>query len=99
MLCLYDALVYWQDISTIYEFRFLQNRKRLMFWIGVTILLFTHDISELFRGIRVAMTVIVFWKIKLSYAKWLEKLNNISFGFFIVQHIVLLALNLYTYFL
>lgn len=64
-----------------------------MLWIGVTLLLFTHDISGLFRGIRVAMTVIVFWKMKLLYAKWLEKLDNISFDFFIVQHIVLLALK------
>lgn len=30
---------------------------------------------------------------KLLYAKWLEKLDNISFDFFIVQHIMLLALK------
>ena len=48
----------------------------------------------LFRGFGAAMIIVTFWKYsfdKIPKVKWLEFLGNISFEFYIVQHIALLA--------
>lgn len=82
------------------ELKFLQNKIVLVIWICIAVFLLAHvylgagKIYMFFRGIGAAMIVIVFWKYnfdEIKKVKWLEFLGNISFEFYIVQHIALLA--------
>lgn len=84
------------------ELKFLQNKKILAMWVGVAVLLLAHvyfgvgGIYMFFRGVGAAMIIIAFWKYdfdKTNKVRWLEFLGNISFEFYIVQHIALLALR------
>ena len=82
------------------ELRFLQNKMILVLWIGIAVFLLSHvyfgvgKIYMFFRGLGAVMVVIAFWKYdfnKISKMKWLEFFGNISFEFYLVQHIALLA--------
>ena len=83
----------------LYEFKFLENKKYLTLWIFMAILLIVHNyfgagnMFMFFRGIGSAMLVIVFWKCHFASTKlyFLEFLGCISFEFYVVQHISLLA--------
>lgn len=84
------------------ELKFLQNKKILAMWVGVAVLLLAHvyfgvgGIYMFFRGVGAAMIIIAFWKYdfdKTNKVRWLEFFGNISFEFYIVQHIALLALR------
>lgn len=89
-------------LTQLYKLKFLQNIKWLTIWLFVAILLMAHvyfgagKIFMFVRGIGAAMIVVAFWKYNFHHTKklgWLVFLGNISFEFYIVQHVALLALR------
>ena len=97
-ICCMGALARY--ITQRCELKFLQNKIILVLWIGVAVFLLSHvyfgvgKTYMLFRGFGAAMIIVTFWKYnfdKIPKVKWLEFLGNISFEFYIVQHVALLA--------
>lgn len=100
VVCCMGTLAHY--IVQKYELNFLHNKSILLLWIGVAIFFLAHvyfgmgKIYMPLRGIGAAMLVMAVWKLDLSNIKkfkGLEFLGNISFEFYLVQHIALLALR------
>lgn len=86
-----------RHLTTIYEFSFLKKWKYMLIWLGIGTLLLSHaywganNTYMFFRGLGAGMIVIAFWKIEFPNIQVLEALGNLSYEFYVVQHIALLA--------
>lgn len=98
MACCLDAVA--RKLTLSYDFKFLQNMIFRALWLIVSILLLVHSylfdlhISTYFMTeVGAAMLIIALWKVEISRIKSLEFLGNISYEFYLVQQVALIALR------
>lgn len=98
MACCCGAVA--RKLTLSYDFKFLQNRLLRALWLIGCILLLVH--SHLFElhiptyfmtETGAAMLIITLWKVEMPRIRSWEFLGNISYEFYLVQQVVLIALR------